>query len=60
MEQSVQLSLEQEFALRKFARQVQTLSLEESQALLVELNRHMMMRDNVYKKLLKPCLGSGK
>ncbi|MGK7927714.1 MAG: NblA/ycf18 family protein [Spirulina sp.] len=52
-----QLSLEQEFNLKKFSDRVQNLSREQAQELLVELSRQMMIKENLYKQLLKPYLG---
>jgi hypothetical protein len=59
MSQSIKLSMEQEFSLRAFADQVQKLSREQAQELLIELNKQMMLRDNLYKELLKPQFGIG-
>ena len=59
MDQSSQLSFEQEFSLRRFSDQVQNLSREQAQDLLIELSRQMMIKDNLYKQLLKPYLGTG-
>lgn len=53
MKYSEQLSLEQEFNLRRFAAQVLTLSLEEAQGLSIELDRRMMLKDNLYEELLQ-------
>ena len=50
--QAMKLSLEQEFQLKKFSDHVQTLSLGEAQELLIELNRQIMIKDNLYKQLL--------
>lgn len=57
MNYSEQLSLEQEFNLRRFADQVQTLSSEEAQGLSIELYRQMMLKDNLYEELLKDYWG---
>ena len=57
MNQSNQLSFEQEFSLRRFSDQVQNLSREQAQDLLIELSRQMMIKDNLYKQLLQPYLG---
>ena len=45
------LSLEQEFNHRVFAERVQQLSREEAQDLLVQMHKHMLYKDNVYKEL---------
>ena len=59
MNQMPQLSVEQEFSLRRFSDQVKHLSREQAQDLLIELNKQMMIKDNLYKQLLKPHLGIG-
>ena len=57
MNYSEQLSLEQEFNLRKFAALIRTLSPEEAQGLSIELYRRMMLKDNLYEELLKDYWG---
>ncbi|GAB4547405.1 MAG: hypothetical protein Tsb0014_42040 [Pleurocapsa sp.] len=57
MKNSEQLSLEQEFSLRRFADLVQTLSPEEAQGLSIELYRRMMLKDNLYEELLQDYWG---
>ncbi|MGK7874312.1 MAG: NblA/ycf18 family protein [Xenococcaceae cyanobacterium] len=57
MNQPVNLSLEQEFNLKLFAEQVQNLTPEQAKEFLVELNRQMMIRDNLYRDLLKQYMG---
>lgn len=52
-DQTSQLSLDQEFSLRLFADQVQQLSHEQALALLVEQHRLMMVREQMYQKMLK-------
>ena len=52
-----QLSFEQEFDFRKFADQVKTLSPEQAQDLSLELYRQMMIKDNLYRELLKDFWG---
>ena len=47
------LTLEQEFSLRKIATQAKALSHQQAQELIVELQRQMMMKDNLYKQLIK-------
>ncbi|MDJ0703359.1 MAG: NblA/ycf18 family protein [Leptolyngbyaceae cyanobacterium MO_188.B28] len=54
-----QLSVEQEFNLRRFSDQVKTLSHAQAQDLLIELSKQMMIKDNLYKQLLQPYLGVG-
>ncbi len=53
MSQSTNLSLEQELNLTVFAKQVQNLTPEEAKKLLVELNRQIVIKDNLYRDLLK-------
>ncbi len=57
MKYSEQLSLEQEFNLRRFVDQVQTLSQEQARDLSIELYRQMMLKDNLYEELLKDYWG---
>ena len=57
MNNSEQLSLEQEFHLRMFADQVRTLSPEQMQDLSIELYRQMIHKDNLYRDLLKDYWG---
>ena len=52
-----QLSLEQEFDFRRFADQVSTLSPEQARDLSLELYRQMMVKDNLYRELLKDFWG---
>ena len=47
------LTLEQEFSLRKIATQAKALSRQQAQELIIELQRQMMMKDNLYKQLIK-------
>jgi hypothetical protein len=56
MNQSHELTLEQEFEMTKFASQVQELTYEQAKGLLVELNRQMMIRESLYKQIMKNCL----
>lgn len=53
MNQAIELTLEQEFSLRSFADQVQQMSREQAQEFLIEQQRLMMIRDTLYKELLK-------
>ncbi len=48
-----ELSLEQQYRLRVFADQVETLSQEEAQKNLVEMYRQMMIRDNYYRRAIR-------
>ena len=56
MKYSEQLSLEQEFDLRRLSTQVRTLSEEQAQDLSLELYRQMMLKDNLYQELLTDYL----
>jgi hypothetical protein len=53
MDQPIELTLEQEFSLRAFNDQVQQMSLEQAQNLLILQNQHMMIREKMYQDLLK-------
>ncbi|KYC40872.1 phycobilisome degradation family protein [Scytonema hofmannii PCC 7110] len=57
MNQSVELSLEQQFNLRIFEDSVRQMSREQAQNFLIELHEHMMLKDNMYKTLLKQDWG---
>jgi Phycobilisome degradation protein nblA len=48
-----ELTLEQEFSLRRFATQVERMSREQAQAFLIEQQRHMLVRETMYQELLK-------
>lgn len=48
-----QLSIEQQFRLQVLSEQVQNLSQEEAQEYLLEMFRQMMVKDNLFKHLLK-------
>lgn len=47
------LSLEQEFSLRTFADQVQQMSREQAQELLLMLHQQMIIQETTYRELLK-------
>jgi hypothetical protein len=51
-----ELTTEQEFALKAFQMQASSLSLEQAQNLLVELYRQILVRETIYKDLLKKDL----
>jgi hypothetical protein len=57
MSQQNRLSLEQEFSLKMVASQVQALTHQEAQELIVELQRQLMVKDNLYKQLIKQDWG---
>ena len=52
MNQPTQLSLEQEFKLKRFADQVKLMSREQAQELLIELHRQMMIKEKMYQHFL--------
>jgi Phycobilisome degradation protein nblA len=47
------LSFEQEFTLRVMEKQVKNLSLEETQDYLLEILRQSMVKENLFRDLLK-------
>jgi len=47
------LSIEQELSHRIFSDRVQQIPYEETQKLLVEMHRQMMVKENLYKELFK-------
>jgi Phycobilisome degradation protein nblA len=49
----MELTLEQEFSLMRFSEQVQEISREQAQELLVEQQKLMMLRNTLFQKLLK-------
>ncbi|PZV05756.1 MAG: phycobilisome degradation family protein [Leptolyngbya sp.] len=53
MNQAIELTLEQEFSLRRFADQVQVMSREQAQEFLIEQYRLMMIQEKMYQDLLK-------
>lgn len=53
MSEQGKLTIEQEFNLRKVADQARALSQQQAQELIIELQRQMMIKDNIYKKLIK-------
>ncbi|MUG94993.1 phycobilisome degradation family protein [Scytonema sp. UIC 10036] len=57
MNQSMELSLEQQFNLRIFEDSVRQMSREQAQDFLIELHEHMMLKENMYKTLLKQDWG---
>lgn len=52
-----ELSLEQQFNLRIFEDYVRQMSREQAQVFLIELHEHMMLKENMYKTLLKQDWG---
>jgi len=53
MNQSTELTMEQEFSLNRFTSQVQNITREQAQELLIEQQRLMMIRDTLFKQLLR-------
>lgn len=53
MSNSVELSLEQQFSLRSFQTQVNDMSREQAKEFLIKLYEEMLVRENVYKDVLK-------
>lgn len=53
MDIPVQLTLEQQFKMKVYQEQVKTLSQEEAQQYLLEVMRQMMVKENLFKHLLK-------
>ncbi|MGF1523016.1 MAG: NblA/ycf18 family protein [Leptolyngbyaceae cyanobacterium] len=56
MEVPGKLSLEQEFALQILREQVKNLSLNQIQDYVVEIKRQMMVKENLFKCLLRKNL----
>lgn len=55
-----QLSLEQQFELQVFQEQVQQLSKEDAQALLVQLREAMLHQTTSFREILRETWGIGK
>lgn len=47
------LSLEQEFELQLLREQVKKLSLDQAQDYVIEIMRQMMLKENLFKHLMK-------
>ncbi|UBF29779.1 NblA/ycf18 family protein (plasmid) [Kovacikia minuta CCNUW1] len=52
-DQTIELTLEQEFSLRNFADMVQQMSREQAQEFLIEQHRLMMLQKTMYQDILK-------
>ncbi|HEY9824360.1 MAG TPA: NblA/ycf18 family protein [Stenomitos sp.] len=52
-----ELSLEQQFNVRAFAEQVKDLTQEQAQSFLVDMYRQMVVKEALYKSLLKQQMG---
>lgn len=53
MNQSVELTLEQQFSIRSFESQVQQMSREQAQDFLVRLYQQMIVREAMYQQFVK-------
>ncbi len=53
----LELSLEQQFHLKKYEHQVTDLSQKEAQEFLVEAFRQLMIKDNAIRSLMKSGFG---
>ncbi|NCO75375.1 MAG: NblA-related protein [Cyanobacteria bacterium] len=53
MSNSMELSLEQQFNLRSFQSQVAQMTREQATDFLVKLYEEMLVRENMYKDVLK-------
>lgn len=51
------LSLEQKFSQRMFADQVQKMSHEQAQVVLIQSHEEMMVCKNIYREILKDAWG---
>jgi len=55
MDAAGKLTLEQQFQLQLFKRQVEQLSREKAQEYLLEAFRQMMVKDNWVRQMFKEC-----
>ena len=55
-EQNIKLSLEQEFYLKVFEEQIKQISLEQAKVLLSRVQRRLLLREALFKKMLKESL----
>lgn len=53
MDQAIELTLEQEFSLKRFADQVQQMSHEQAQEFLIEQSKQMMLQKTMFQEILK-------
>ena len=53
MNEPIELSLEQQFDLLAFKLRVERMSQEQAQTMLIDLYEQMMVREMLYKTLLK-------
>ena len=54
---ALELSLEQQFHLKKYEHQVTDLSQKQAQEFLVEAFRQLMIKDNAIRSLMKSAFG---
>ncbi|NEQ20979.1 MAG: hypothetical protein F6K28_17475 [Microcoleus sp. SIO2G3] len=52
----MKLSLEQEFYLKVFEEQIKQISLEQAKVLLSQIQRQLLLREALFKKMLKESL----
>jgi hypothetical protein len=53
MDMAIELTVEQDFSLRKFADIVRQMSREQAQEFLIEQHRLMMFQKTMYQEILK-------
>ncbi len=58
MEETLGLSLEQEFRQRAFESLVSRMSHEQAKEILVQLHKHMLLQEATYRNLLRQALGT--
>lgn len=58
--QNQNISLEQEFQVQSFARKVETISQEEAKELLVDLYKSTIIRENLFREIIKESWGIDK
>ena len=52
----LELSLEQQFSLSKYEREIAKLSQDQAQEFLIKVLHQMMVKDNVIRSLMKSAL----
>lgn len=55
--QPIELTLEQQFAIQAFNTQVQQMSHEQAQEMLIKLYEQMVLRESMYRHFLKEQWG---
>ncbi|WP_413165304.1 NblA/ycf18 family protein [Capilliphycus salinus ALCB114379] len=58
--QNSNISLEQEFQVQSFARKVETISQDEAKQLLVDLYKSTIIRENLFREIIKESWGIDK